>query len=150
MTYAQSAQKEKRHPSFHQVQPTFVVEPPIPTNTLVFLSENDPAKDKIVRKKAREWVNRNKERSKGKKKNQQDTSAKLEVQDLGSVGGHNAQLQKRKTDETIFTGATLRAMVGSQCDPFNILPKVGRSYDHLIEYCTSSYLFGTDRSCYRC
>jgi hypothetical protein len=143
MTHTRGAQKEKHRPGFHQVQPTFAVEPLIPTTTLVFLNENDPAKDKIVRKKAREWVNKNKERNKHIKKKQQDASANFQVQDVGSIGDHNAQLQKRKHNESSVIGSVLRAMGGSQFDPFNILPHVGRKYDHIVEFCTSSNLFCT-------
>jgi hypothetical protein len=149
MTHRRGAQKEKQRGLLHQMQPTFATEQPISTNTLIFLDENDPAKDKIVRKKAREWVNRNKERTKQIKKVQPDTRAKYEVQEVCTVDDQNAQLQKRKDNGFNVMGSVLRAMGGSQLDPFNILPHVGRKYDHIIEFCTSNDLLATGLTCYR-
>lgn len=57
-----SQKDSKGRKFFQQMQPTFSIDVPTTTFTkLEFLDNFDPAKDTVVRKKAREWVNKNRE-----------------------------------------------------------------------------------------
>ncbi|KAL6708511.1 hypothetical protein ACN47E_002774 [Coniothyrium glycines] len=140
------SQKDKRgRKFFQQLQPTFSIDVPKQNITkLQFLDDADPGKDAIVRKKAREWVNRNKELSmktnegrrrplKGKSLvGDDDESVKLEKQVQQQVVKLEDTKLPTEPQQIIFTSAT---------DPFSMLPSrdvVGRNYDHIIQF----FLYG--------
>lgn len=64
------------------MQPTFSKELPQTTTTMLeFLDHSDPAKDVVVEKKAREWVDKNKGISKQKLNSQATRKPKSPSQD---------------------------------------------------------------------
>jgi hypothetical protein len=102
---------------FHSVGPTFSITPPATQLQLQFLDNSDPAKNTVVRKKAREWVYRNKCRElTGQKK---------------KVG------PKEKSDQIEMVWKMVRNPGLGRVDPFDVLPSVGRKVDHIIDYCKS-------------
>ncbi len=116
------------------MQPTFSIDVPTTTFTkLEFLDNFDPAKDAVVRKKAREWVNKNREitnlgtqtSSKSKR------SAATRVEDDCS----KKQLAQGKSTTPTVVLASPKAVGASSVDPFGILPNIGRDFDHIIKYC---------------
>jgi hypothetical protein len=136
-TRASQRKDNKGRKFFQQMQPTFSIDLPTTTFTkLEFLDNFDPAKDKVVRKKAREWVNKNREITitnlsgqaipKSKSKN---TAWKLkdEVQ--------KKQLAQRKSITSAVILSPPQAIGASQVDPFGLLPFIGRNFDHIIKYC---------------
>ena len=125
-------EKEKGRKFFQQIEPTFAVSvPTAPYTELQFLDNFDPGKDAIIRKKAREWVNRNKERTalngrpKPKAKGNAEKAANEELE---------KQLAKKRADSKALV-ASPRTISASSVDPFGLLPNVGRNFDHIIKYC---------------
>jgi hypothetical protein len=141
MTQKRAAQRGKGRKFFQEVQPTFAVELPITTTKLEFLDENDPGKSTIVRKKAREWVNKNKDASRKTKKKTQHPRIEDGGRVFDSAEDHDMQLQGRKSSPPFVKLDVLRAVGAGHLDPFNILPHVGRQYDHIIKFCKSSVCF---------
>lgn len=135
---AQASQKKdnKGRKFFQQMQPTFSID--VPTTTtftkLEFLDNFDPAKDTVVRKKAREWVNKNREISNPggqgpPRSRSKNVGVKTECE------GQKKQLARRKaTVPTIIPGPP-KVVGPNQVDPFGILPNIGRDFDHIIKYC---------------
>lgn len=122
---------------FQQMQPTFSIDVPTTTFTkLEFLDNFDPAKDTVVRKKAREWVNKNREisnlggqaTSKSRSKN---VALKADEED------QKKQLARRKSTTPTVIITSPKAVGASSVDPFGILPDIGRDFDHIIKYCKS-------------
>lgn len=135
-TRAGQRKDNKGRKFFQQMQPTFSIDVPTTTFTkLEFLDNFDPAKDTVVRKKAREWVNKNREISnlsgqatskpKSKLKN---AAPQLEEED------QKKQLARRKSS-TPMTIPSPEAISASAVDPFGLLPNIGRDFDHIIKYC---------------
>ena len=134
---AQASQKKdnKGRKFFQQMQPTFSIDVPATTFTkLEFLDNFDPAKDTVVRKKAREWVNRNREASnpggQGAPKSR-SKNAGLKAEDESQ----KKQLTRRKSTVPTIIPSPSKAVGPSQVDPFGILPNIGRDFDHIIKYC---------------
>ena len=125
---------------FQQMQPTFSIDVPTTNFTkLEFLDNFDPAKDTVVRKKAREWVNKNREISNlggqaSSKSRSKKAALKTDDED------QRKQLLKRKVAVSAVIIGSPRAVDASAVDPFGILPNIGRDFDHIIKYCESIYL----------
>jgi hypothetical protein len=128
--------KDKGRKFFHQIEPTFAVRVPNSAYTeLQFLDNFDPGKDTIIRKKAREWVNRNKERAAlGAKPNLKPKTS------TGKAGSEEQekQLAKRKAISKALV-VSPRSVSANSIDPFGLLPDVGRNIDHIIRYCMSAF-----------
>ncbi|KAF2131418.1 hypothetical protein P153DRAFT_365006 [Dothidotthia symphoricarpi CBS 119687] len=125
-----TSQKDKSRKYFQQAQPTFSLELPTHTPKLEFLDNFDPDKDLVVRKKAREWVNKN------KGLRTQPWRARPEPKKIKTKDGNEQQKQlaKRKNNETTRVHDPLKIIGVSQKDPFNMLPDIGRNYDHIIDF----------------
>jgi hypothetical protein len=131
-------QKGKERSFFEHAQPTFVVDIPRIT-TLEFLDESNPAKDTIVRKKAREWVHQNKVNTRKSRQRRQPSRTDSGKSDDTT---EDAQLQRRSSSATVRLPSPLRAVGVRRLDVFNVLPDVGTNYDHLLDYCESWHFFG--------
>lgn len=123
--------KEKSRKFFQQVQPTFSLEQPTNTIELEFLDNFDPAKDIVVRRKAREWVNKNK----GHRVQIRRVKPQPEETREDDKEERQNQLITVKSKDTIKTHDPLKIIGVSQKDPFGILPDIGRKYDHIIDFC---------------
>ncbi|KAF1923952.1 uncharacterized protein M421DRAFT_302188 [Didymella exigua CBS 183.55] len=135
---ASQRKENKCRKFFQQMQPTFSIDVPTTTFTrLEFLDNFDPAKDIVVRKKAREWVNKNREVSNlaGKatsKSRLKNAALKLDEED------QSKQLVRRKSAPQTLVIACPKAVGASSVDPFGILPNIGRDFDHIIKYFLSA------------
>jgi len=129
--------RSKGRKFFQQMQPTFAVDLPSTTTRLEFLDENDPAKDKVVRKKAREWVNKNKKLKRLDLNKQvsvgESSSSELEG-DIQVRNGIN-ELQRRRTSGATNMGSPTSSAGSYQFDCFSILPDVGRDYKNIVDFC---------------
>lgn len=134
---AQASQKNdnKGRKFFQKMQPTFSIDVPTTTFTrLEFLDNFDPAKDTVVRKKAREWVNKNREISKPggqRAPKSRSKSIRLKTEDEGQKN----QLARRTGMASTIVPGPSKAVGPNQVDPFGILPNIGRDFDHIIKYC---------------
>ncbi|KAJ8113753.1 hypothetical protein OPT61_g4187 [Boeremia exigua] len=136
-TQASARRDNKGRKFFQQMQPTFSIDVPTTTFTkLEFLDNFDPAKDTVVRKKAREWVNKNREisnisgqaTSKSRSKNAA-SRAEEEYQ--------KKQVARLKSTTPIVIPCPKPVAAGS-VDPFGLLPNIGRNFDHIIKYFLSA------------
>ena len=144
-TKMQSNTTQKRMPQrgrgrkfFQQLQPTFAIELSRNTTKLEFLDQNDPAKDTIVRKKAREWVNKNRDITNQNRQKQLHMTGGNAVRKVEHVEDQDMQVQRRESNDPVVILSPLQAVRTRQFDPFNVLPDVGRKYDHIIEYFLTS------------
>jgi hypothetical protein len=136
-TLSQSGpKKDKGRKFFHQIEPTFAVRVPnSPYTELQFLDNFDPGKDTIIRKKAREWVNRNKQRTAlGGKSN---PKAKTSMGKAGSEEQEKQLVKKKAGSKALVVSP--RSVSANSMDPFGLLPDVGRNIDHIIRYCMSAF-----------
>jgi hypothetical protein len=127
-------EREKGRKFFQQIEPTFAVRvPTAPYTELQFLDNFDPGKDAIIRKKAREWVNRNKERTalNGKSKPRAKSNAEK------AVGKEQEEQLAKKRANSKALVASPQTISASSVDPFGLLPDIGRNFDHIIKYCMS-------------
>jgi hypothetical protein len=138
------AQKGKGRKFFQHMQPSFAIELPKPPTMVEFLDENDPEKATIVRKKAREWVNQN--RDKSKKTRQKQQQPRITVQDERERPSRVKDLktEREKSQELMMTPSLLRVVGSRKNDPFDSLPDMGIKYEHMMEYCKFTSL-----SCHR-
>ncbi|KAF1364685.1 hypothetical protein EJ07DRAFT_97035 [Lizonia empirigonia] len=129
-----SQKDSKGRKFFQQMQPTFSIDVPTTTLTkLEFLDNFDPAKSAVVRKKAREWVNKNREITnlsgqaipKSRSKN---SASKAEDED------QKKQLTRQKSTAPAAAFNPTKTVGASSVDPFGILPDIGRNFDHIIKY----------------
>ncbi|KAF1840827.1 uncharacterized protein K460DRAFT_294785 [Cucurbitaria berberidis CBS 394.84] len=129
------SQKDKGRQFFQQMQPTFSIELPKNTVTkLEFLDHSDPDKDTVVRKKAREWVNKNKATSKHNRHVQWLSRAKMIKGVAKEADETRAQLEMIKREEFVIV-LDPHSAVNTKClDPFNLLPDIGRNYDHILHF----------------
>lgn len=121
---------------FHNVQPSFAVSQPN-AQQLKFLNNDDPEKNVVVRKNAREWVHRNKQQvldirtkrpeGKGQSRNEVDKILEPRRKNKGSW-------------RMVLVSDPLMDIAASKPDPFDVFPAVGRKIDHIIEYCKSILL----------
>lgn len=136
------SQKGKGRKFFQHLQPTFAIDvPQATTMNLEFLDHSDPAKDIVVRKKAREWVNKNKAKSKQSDDGTKSQSASGKETNLGYVNRYTGEtlLEDNHTwDIPISLGHFFRSTNLDSFDPFSLLPKVGRKYDHIIQFFLTS------------
>ncbi|KAF2992939.1 hypothetical protein E8E13_000372 [Curvularia kusanoi] len=132
----QQEQDNKGRKFFQQMQPTFFIDVPTPTSAkLEFLDNFDPAKDTVVRKKAREWVNKNRELSSfsGPVTSKSRSKKHVSRRDVDE----KKQLVRQKTlVPAAVTGP--QTVAASSVDPFGILPNIGRDFDHIIKYFLSA------------
>lgn len=120
---------------FQQIQPTFSIDVSTNTSTkLEFLDNFDPAKDTVVRKKAREWVNRNREISNVSGQSSSKSKLKKDVALEVREGEKKQQLARRKSPPQMIIPSP-EAISASSVDPFGLLPNIGREFDHIIKYC---------------
>ncbi|KAH7080365.1 hypothetical protein BKA63DRAFT_242390 [Paraphoma chrysanthemicola] len=127
-------QRGKGRKFFQQLQPTFAIDLPSTSVKLQFLDENDPAKDTIVRKKAREWVNRNRNMNVPNRPKQSRSKESVKASDVEEETENNMQLQRRRSNSSMERLDPLQGVGKGISDPFNVLPDVGRKYDHIIDY----------------
>ncbi|KAF9695727.1 hypothetical protein EKO04_006059 [Ascochyta lentis] len=123
---------------FQQMQPTFSIDVPTTTFTkLEFLDNFDPAKDTVVRKKAREWVNKNREitnlSGQAISRSKKSKNAAREGEDKDKT-----QLTRRKAVAPLLTPSLPKTVGASSVDAFGILPSIGRDFDHIIKYFLSA------------
>ncbi len=119
------------------MQPTFAID--IPKTTLTcheFLDHLDPTKSTVVRKKAREWVNRNKENSRQKRERSSITPLNSGKGEISFQVNPQSKLQRQESYESEFELilSPPRPVGIDSFDPFHLLPKVGRRYDHIIDF----------------
>lgn len=131
-TQTRGPQKGKGRKFFQQLQPTFSVDVPRATIKLQFLDENDPAKDTIVRKKAREWVNKNREiTNQGRKQTRTKRESATPKEETRK---EEQQLVRRPSYDAVLLSDPLQGVASGSIDPFCIFPNIGRKYDHIIEW----------------
>ncbi|KAJ4361615.1 hypothetical protein N0V95_001691 [Ascochyta clinopodiicola] len=113
------------------MQPTFSIDVPTTTFTkLEFLDNFDPGKDTVVRKKAREWVNKNREITNLSVPKSKSKNAAWKADDEEK----KAQVARRRNAARVLTSSLPKAVGASSVDAFGILPHVGRDFDHIIKY----------------
>lgn len=136
------SQKGKGRKFFQQLQPTFAIDvPQASTVKLEFLDHSDPAKDVVVRKKAREWVNKNRAKSKqsGSGSKSQTTCHKEADVELVIRGTKVKKLEYDNIEDLIKQAEHLSPSTGiNSFDPFSLLPRVGRKYDHIVQFFLTS------------
>jgi hypothetical protein len=132
-TSKRKPQKGNERRFFQQMQPTFAVTLPRRTTRIEFLDESNPAKDTIIRRKAREWVNQNRDPTrKGRRKQR-----RAETEGLEAIPAEeqDTQPQTPKSNDTILTISPRQTVGSCQYDPFCSLPIVDAKYEHLLDYC---------------
>jgi len=132
---ASQGKDDKGRKFFQHMQPTFSIDMPTTTFTkLEFLDNFDPAKDTVVRKKAREWVNKNREISnQGGQRAPRSESKNVGLKTEGE--GQKKQLARRRVTVPMIVSSPTKVVGPNQVDPFGILPNIGRDFDHIIKYC---------------
>lgn len=134
-TRASQSKENKGRKFFQQMQPTFSIDLPTTNFTrLEFLDNFDPAKDTVVRKKAREWVNKNRETSNQREQASLQSKSKKTALKADEENQKKQLAQRKVTAPTIMIGSP-KAVGASSVDPFGILPNIGRDFDHIIKYC---------------
>jgi hypothetical protein len=129
------AQKGRGRKFFQHVQPSFAVELPSPPTKIEFLDENNPDKATIVRKKAREWVNQNRDKSKKMRQKQQQPNTIVQDEKYRSSRVKDFKAEREKSQELAITPSLLRVAGSRKNDPFDSLPDMGIKYEHMMEYC---------------
>lgn len=120
---------------FQQMQPTFAVTLPRRNTKIEFLDESNPAKDTIIRKKAREWVNQNRDQGRKNRRKQKRAETEEKEPEAKPRDAQNMQLQRRKSEDPVLILSPLETVGTRQFDPFSTLPRVDTKYEHLLEYC---------------
>lgn len=138
-TRAAHMKDNKGRKFFQQMQPTFSIDVPTTTFTkLEFLDNFDPAKDTVVRKKAREWVNKNREISNLSGQASSKSRSRTKKSAFGvQEEDEKKQLARRRTTLHAIIPSP-KAVSASSVDPFGLLPNIGRDFDHIIKYCKVS------------
>jgi hypothetical protein len=117
------------------MQPTFAVTLPRRNTKIEFLDESNPAKDTIIRKKAREWVNQNRDQGRKNRRKQKRAETEEKEPEAKPRDAQNMQLQRRKSEDPVLILSPLETVGTRQFDPFSTLPRVDTKYEHLLEYC---------------
>lgn len=101
---------------------------PGPTNpTYLFLDHSDPDRSTVVRRKAREWVNKSKEDAE-KSKERFRKGAKTQIRQVQRKGLYTRQK----------SGSVPRTLLELQTfDAFGILPRAQKDCYHIIQFCKS-------------
>jgi hypothetical protein len=128
-----NAQRGKGRKFFQQMQPSFAIELPRRPTRIEFLDENNPEKATIVRKKAREWVNQNRDQTKKARQKQQHSNTT--AQDGKDQTGKILKTENKKSKELVITPSPLRTSGPRKKDQFDSLPDMKIKYDHLMEFC---------------
>jgi hypothetical protein len=135
-TSKRKPQKGNERKYFQQMQPTFAVTLPRRTTRIEFLDESNPAKDTIIRRKAREWVNQNRDQTRKGRRKQRRAETETEGREATPTEDIDTQvLQTLKNDDTILTISPRQTVGSCQYDPFCSLPVVDANYEHLLDYC---------------
>ncbi|KAF1996873.1 hypothetical protein P154DRAFT_305058 [Amniculicola lignicola CBS 123094] len=124
---AATSNNKKVRSFFQQVQPTFSISQPTPT--LEFIDHSNPNRNLIVRKNAREWVNRKKGIPTQERQGSNDRSKS------NTPSPESTQLTRRRT---ISPALNVFDVGTGRMDPFETLPDVGRKIDHILEYFLTS------------
>jgi hypothetical protein len=140
-TLPRNAQRSRGRKFFQHLQPSFTVELPKRPTKIEFLDDNDPEKATIVRKKAREWVNQNRDKSKKARQKQQRSEATVKVDPEQSDEGQVVQVERMKSNKLVVTPSPLRTAGPCKIDPFSSLPDLGAKYNHILEYCELIHTF---------
>ena len=115
---------------FQQMQPTFSVDVSPSTSTLEFLDNFDPTKGAVVRKKAREWVNKNREIS-----SLRLATSKTRSKNAIPRTEDDQKKQLAKWKPPVSAAFSPQAVGANTVDPFGVFPNVGRDFGHIIRYC---------------
>lgn len=148
-TRASQRKDSKGRKFFQQLQPTFAVDvPPTTSTNLEFLDNFDPGKDTVVRKKAREWVNKNREMTTLGGQATPKSTSKTAASRVG-VEAWKEQIARRQSQVSAVQFSPPKSIGASSVDPFGILPNIGRNFDHIIKYCritiNSAVVFQSDK-----
>ncbi|KAF1956266.1 hypothetical protein CC80DRAFT_72686 [Byssothecium circinans] len=125
-----STKKAPTRKFFNSVEPTFSIAQP-KTQQLQFLDNSDPGKNAVVRKKAREWVHRNKQQELAVKTKRAVAKKKYD-------GEVEFELRQERMPQLDVLCDPLMNVAAGRPDPFETFPKVGRNVDHIIEYFLTS------------
>ena len=120
---------------FERLPPSFSLESRPKNLTFQFLDHSDPDRDKVVRKKAREWVNRNKEDA---QKDQCQLRRKPKKRNPDSADSNNAiRLVEQATQQA--QSLSLKKVTELRTfDAFNIFPGVQEDRYNILQYCEFS------------
>lgn len=115
---------------FQQMQPTFSVAPSQSNViSLEFLDHSDPHKDTVVRKKAREWVNKTKEQSKHGRESQAPSVRRPRKKDVKK----NLEDEQQIVMKRAFSSAP-KSVGTPYMDPFGVFPQVDRNIAHILKF----------------
>lgn len=134
-TSKRKPQKGNERKFFQQMQPTFAVSLPRRNTKIEFLDESNPAKDTIIRKKAREWVNQNRDRSRKELKKRRRAEPEVKDQDVESAQDRLMRLQRESSDDPLLMLSPRHTIGTRQYDPFDSLPEITMKHEHLLDYC---------------
>ncbi|OAK98909.1 hypothetical protein IQ06DRAFT_224788 [Phaeosphaeriaceae sp. SRC1lsM3a] len=133
-TSKRKPQKGNERKFFQQMQPTFAVSLPRRNTKIEFLDESNPAKDTIIRKKAREWVNQNRDRSRKELKKRRRAEPEVKDQDVESAQDRLMRLQRESSDDPLLMLSPRHTIGTRQYDPFDSLPEITMKHEHLLDY----------------
>ena len=136
-TSKRKPQKGSERKFFQQMQPTFAVSLPRRNTKIEFLDESNPAKDTIIRKKAREWVNQNRDRSRKELKKRRRADPEVKDQEAESPQDRLMRLQRESSDDPLLVLSPRQTIGTRQYDPFGSLPEITLKHEHLLDYCES-------------
>lgn len=113
---------------FKKVAPAFSLELQPKKITFQFLDHSDPDRSTVVRRKAREWVNKGKEEA---EKNKEGKQRRAKTRFPRHVQGERIHVgqQSRSVPRSI---SELRSF-----DAFGTLPQTQKDCYHIIQYCRS-------------
>ena len=118
---------------FQQMQPTFSVDVSGSISTLEFLDNFDPTKGAVVRKKAREWVNKNREISSLRG----PATLKTRSKNVMSRTEDDQKKQLTKWKPPVSAAFSPQVVGANTVDPFGVFPNIGRDFGHIMKYCKS-------------
>jgi hypothetical protein len=117
---------------FQQMQPTFSVDvSPSTKLDLQFLDNFDPTKGAVVRKKAREWVNKNREISSLRGQ----ATSKTRSKNAMSRTEEDQKKHLAKWKPPVSAAFSPQAVGANTVDPFGVFPNIGRDFGHIMKYC---------------
>lgn len=111
---------------FDGVAPTFSLVSPPRNLTFEFLNHSDPDRATVVRRKAREWVNKNKE-----DEQKRGCQSRRKTRKQNSI-----QINRVHTAAERAQGSTPRKINELRTfDAFSIIPGVQKDRYHILQYC---------------
>jgi hypothetical protein len=141
-----NAQRGREREFFQRMQPSFAVELPKRPTRIEFLDDSNPKKATIVRRKAREWVNQNRdEAKKARQKHQRSKTTAKNYADRPD-GSQDVQGWRQKSAGLVLIPSPLQTAGPHKNDPFDCLPDMGMKYGHLVEYC-KTIIFSSNHVC---